>query len=135
MPLIQWSGALSVNVKEIDEQHMRLIKMINAMVNAMQSGGGKNRLEETLSEMVHYAEEHFATEEKYFKKFGYPDAEAHVAEHQRFIDDVTTFQKEYNAGTQGLSIKILAFLSDWLRNHILGTDKKYGPFFNEKGLR
>jgi len=27
------------------------------------------------------------------------------------------------------------FLSDWLKTHIVGSDKKYGPFFNSKGLK
>jgi hypothetical protein len=27
------------------------------------------------------------------------------------------------------------YLSEWLQNHIKIVDKKYGPFFNEKGLK
>lgn len=26
------------------------------------------------------------------------------------------------------------FLSDWLKKHIKGSDKEYGPFLNENGL-
>ena len=28
----------------------------------------------------------------------------------------------------------MTFLSDWLKTHILGTDKTYVPCFGEKGL-
>ncbi len=30
--------------------------------------------------------------------------------------------------------KIFKYLADWLRGHMLGTDKKLGKFLNEKGV-
>ena len=33
-----------------------------------------------------------------------------------------------------ISIEVMNFLKDWLSNHILGSDKRYGPFLNGKGL-
>jgi hypothetical protein len=35
----------------------------------------------------------------------------------------------------GLSIEALNFLSDWWKTHIGGSDKKYGPFLNSRGLK
>ncbi len=43
MPLIQWSNALSVKVKEIDDQHVKLIQMINNLDSAMQAGKGRTK--------------------------------------------------------------------------------------------
>jgi len=34
-----------------------------------------------------------------------------------------------------LTIDVMNFLSDRLKKHIMGTDKKYAPFFQEKGLK
>jgi hemerythrin len=28
----------------------------------------------------------------------------------------------------------MEFLREWLKTHIAGSDKKYGPYFNSKGL-
>ncbi len=28
----------------------------------------------------------------------------------------------------------MAFLKDWLQDHIMGSDKKYAPFLNGKGV-
>ena len=33
-----------------------------------------------------------------------------------------------------LSMEVMSFLSDWLKNHIMKTDKQYGPYLNGKGV-
>jgi len=33
-----------------------------------------------------------------------------------------------------VNVDLLNFLKSWLQNHILGTDKKYAPFLNGKGV-
>ena len=58
----------------------------------------------------------------------------HRLEHQRFVQKVGDFKSSYDAGTIGLSNEVMHFLADWLKDHILGTDKKFSPFFNSKGL-
>jgi hemerythrin len=34
----------------------------------------------------------------------------------------------------GCAKSVLAFLKEWLQNHIKGTDKNYAPFLNSKGV-
>ncbi len=41
MALIDWDKSLSVNVEEIDQQHKKLIAMINELNEAMRNGKGK----------------------------------------------------------------------------------------------
>jgi len=135
MALIQWNDSLSVNVKEIDRQHQRLVGMINELNDAMRQGKGNEVLKKTVRELIQYAATHFRTEEKYFDQFQYPDAAGHKKEHADFTRKVSDFKDGFEKGTLGLSIQVMGFLSDWLQNHIKGVDKKYGPFFNEKGLR
>ena len=132
--MIQWSNALSVGVREIDGQHQRLVKLINDLDEAMRVGKGKEMLGKIVSELAGYAQVHFSTEEKYFDQFGYPEAPEHKQEHRRFIEKVSRFKAEFDAGRLGLTIEIMSFLGDWLKGHILGKDKRYSAFFNEKGL-
>lgn len=134
MPLIQWNHNLSVQVNELDNQHKKLIQMINDLQDAMRAGKGKDVVGKILNELVRYTLDHFSTEEKYFDRFDYPDTAAHMDEHARFVKEVAGFKKEFEEGRIGLTIKLMNFLSDWLQKHIMGSDKKYGPFFNEKGL-
>lgn len=135
MSLIQWNESLSVNVVEIDRQHQRLVTMINDLNDGMRQGKGKDILGKIIKELVGYAVTHFNTEEKYFDRFEYPEAKSHKKEHSDFIRKVEKFKDEFETGKIGLSIPVMNFLSDWLQTHIKGIDKKYGPFFNEKGLK
>ncbi len=135
MGMIQWNESLSVNVAEIDAQHQKLIGLINDLNAAMLRGKGRDVLGSILTGLVDYAETHFQTEERYFLRFGYPEAGPHQKAHADFVAKVIDFQNGFAADRAGLSVDVLLFLSDWLRQHIQIVDKKYGPFFNANGLR
>jgi hemerythrin len=135
MAIMTWSEALSVNIKEIDDQHKKLVDLINQLHAAMLKGEGKIVVGPILSELTAYTVYHFKTEEGYMERFAYPNTQAHRLEHQRFVKKVGEFKAAYDAGSIGLSNEVMHFLADWLKDHILVTDKKFGPFFNSKGLR
>ena len=135
MALINWNDNLSVKVAEIDQQHQRLIAMINDLTDAIKQGKGSVVAREILRELISYAELHFQTEETYFERFGYPEIDSHKKEHADFIQQISDFSKGTVKKELSLSITVLQFLGDWLVNHILGTDKAYSAFFNEKGLK
>jgi hemerythrin len=135
MALIKWNDNLSVNVTEMDKQHQKLIVMINELNDAMRQGKGKEALGKIVNGLISYVGTHFKTEEKYFDQFAYPEANNHKKEHLAFAAKVSQFKDGFAQGKIGLSLEVMNFLSDWLRSHIKGVDKKYGPFFNEKGLK
>ncbi len=135
MALIQWDGSFSVKVTEIDRQHQKLISMINELNDAMRQGKGKDVLGNIIKGLITYAATHFKTEEKYFDQFGYPETESHKKEHGDFVKKVSEFKEGFEGKKIGLTIEVMNFLSDWLRNHIKMTDMRYSKFFNEKGLK
>lgn len=135
MALIKWDPSLSVNVAEIDRQHQKLIDMINELDDGMRQGKGKDKLAGIIGGLVSYTQVHFRTEEKYFAQFGYDDAPAHQREHEDFTRKVADFKAKFESGKIGLSLEVMNFLSNWLRNHIMSSDMKYAEFFRDKGLR
>jgi hemerythrin-like metal-binding protein len=134
MALIEWENYYSVGISIIDKQHQRLIIIINDLADAMRQGKGREITKQIINDLKNYTLEHFTTEENYFKEFDYPDTEEHIKEHHDFIDKVNMFQTDFEAGKIGLSVKIMHFLSDWLKQHILETDKKYSDFLISKGV-
>ncbi|MCC6932951.1 MAG: hemerythrin family protein [Deltaproteobacteria bacterium] len=135
MAFMQWSDALSVGIKEIDNQHAQLVALINKLHEAMRSGKTKEALSEILKELISYTGNHFATEEKYFDQFKYEATATHKIEHKKLVQQVLDFQKQFESGKISLSIDIMNFLGDWLKNHIQGTDKKYIACFQKNGVK
>lgn len=135
MALISWNENYSVKIKDIDDQHKKLVDLINELHEAMKSGRGKEVIGKTLSELVKYTSHHFSFEEKLFTQHNYPEARTHTKTHQDLIDQLNEFISKYESGQSTLSIELMNFLRDWLTNHIMGTDKKYTAFLNSKGIK
>jgi len=135
MAFIKWNDQYSVGVEEIDNQHKGLVKLINKLFDAMSEGQANNILGEIINEMARYTQVHFATEEKYFALFNYPESNVHIDEHQKFVAEVIKFKTQFDNGNIILSIEIFRFLKNWLVNHILVSDKKYSQCFITNGLK
>ena len=106
--------------------------MLNDLDDAMAAGKGKAVVGGIVDGLIGYAKSHFAIEERYFELFAYPDAAAHKKEHAFFIRKVAEF---FEQGDEGKQSELMTFLSDWCTQHVQGTDKKYAPLFNSKGLK
>lgn len=135
MAFVSWSDNLSIGIIQIDAQHKNLVNMLNNLYDAMTAGKGKDVAPKILKEMSGYALTHFATEEKLMQQHGYPEFEAHKREHEAFVKKVQEFNAEMQKGNLGVTSQVANFLKTWLVNHIQGTDKKYGPFLKEKGVK
>lgn len=122
MELIKWNAKYCVGVEEIDTQHQRLFALINQLVANF---GGNNRQEmaNALEEMVNYIDYHFNCEEKYFKS--HPRYEDHRREHYEFVRKTLELQKDFLQKRADITRDVLQFLISWLKNHILGTDRKF----------
>jgi len=133
--LFHWDDSFRVNIGVIDMQHQKLVSMVNELHQAMVQGSGKDKLGDTLSKLINYTRDHFATEERIMHSHAYPDFLAHKSEHEHLTATVLDFQRRFLSNEVGLTIGVMDFLKDWLRNHILGSDKRYSPFLNAKGVR
>jgi methyl-accepting chemotaxis protein len=133
--LMSWSAGLSVNITQIDDQHKKLIGMINELHKAMKLKKSNSAMGSILDRLADYTVTHFATEEKLFAQYGYPEEKAHVELHRKLVAQVVDIQKKFKSGNAMISMELMAFLKDWLVNHIQGTDKKYSSFLREHGVK
>lgn len=136
MPLVTWNDSLSVGVPSIDDQHKKLVSLLNQLHDGMMSGKGKVILGGVLQGLIEYTTVHFKYEEDLFARTGYPESEAHKKEHADLVRSVKEIRQKYEtAGPSALTISVMSFLKSWLTSHIQGADRKYSAHLVSKGVR
>ncbi len=136
MKFVQWIDEKhSVKIQKIDEQHQMLIKIINEVFEAKTNDLGKMVIAGILNRLTDYTKTHFTEEEALMAEHDYPELEEHRQAHQFFVAKVGDFNRAFNLDQDSPIEEMLDFLKNWLIKHIMETDKKYGPFLNEKGVK
>jgi hemerythrin len=133
MALITWSDSFSVHVKEMDDQHRKLVEMINQLHDAMKVGKGKEVVGKVLTGLTDYTRRHFTSEENLMRIHGYSGYDEQKKAHDNLVSQVEDIRKKYSEGSLQ-SQQVISFLKDWLVRHIQGMDRDYGPHLNSKGL-
>ena len=134
MSFISWSDELSTKVRVFDDQHKKLIGLVNDLYANMSQGKGKEVMQKTLSGLVDYTKTHFASEEEMMTRHKYLGYLSHKTEHDRLTKQAADLLQKLQAGEPVMSVHVMRFLKDWLEQHIMKIDKQYGPFLNAKGV-
>jgi len=132
---IEWKPEYSVGIGSIDQQHRKLVGLINQLATAVDYSTGKEFEQEALNELVDYTKTHFSYEEGLMETNGYPDFAAHKAQHQEMIRKVEEVLAEYAKDPDTAMNNAKVYLQDWLIKHINGTDKQYSRFLIDKGVK
>lgn len=127
MAFVDWKPEYSVGNLEIDQQHRKLVDIINNLHDSMKLGGKPEDLKRVLNDLVNYTRFHFSHEEKVMERAGYADLANHKRVHRAMVEQVEQLRKEVESSRAGFSIKLMGFLKKWLTDHIMGTDQKYAP--------
>ncbi|MBF0300227.1 MAG: hemerythrin family protein [Oligoflexia bacterium] len=125
MDLIVWSTVYSVSVEIIDEQHQRLMEMVNRLHRAQESNQGDDVTLRILDDLIEYTVYHFKTEEEMFEKSAYPNRERHISHHKALVGEVSKKVNDFKGNKEGIREQIMVFLTDWLKDHILAEDKEF----------
>lgn len=134
--IFRWQSSYSVQVDVLDAQHRHLIALLNDLREAVDSGQGASAADQIFKQLVAYTKYHFGEEERLMAKHDFPGLAAHKLEHDLLTRRVLLFKKSYDEGNTSLiPMSLLIFLQDWLKGHILGTDKQYSEFLNRQGVR
>ncbi len=134
MEVINWRNEFSVGIKEMDDQHKKLLGMINRLIADQKTLTDPQTIADLLTEMTDYAMVHFRAEEYLMAEYGYDQKSQQERQHQAFIDKTISFYSATDIGPNILSVALLDYLGTWLVGHILQEDMKYKDFFKSKGL-
>lgn len=131
-PLV-WNDSFATGVQEIDEQHMILVHTLNEASAQLGEDASIAHLAQITQDLLAYALYHFETEEMLMQQYGYDEgspveAAQHLEQHRAFSAKVVAVREGLKSGNPISPADLLAFLNQWLINHILNTDKRLGAF-------
>ena len=137
MSVTEWKDSFIVGVDEIDEQHKRLLKLINLLDDNIKSGCDRNIVYVIISEMREYTKYHFQTEERLIGQYknDYQDYQAHLKEHSNFVNMTMDFFISYTSKDEKhLASEILNYLVKWFAEHSTGMDKGLARVLQKNGM-
>lgn len=124
--IFPWYNSFNIGVEEIDEQHRKLVQLLNQVAGFISFQDENLDLDTLIAELVDYAIYHFSTEDTYWVSTITNSAatERHHASHQQFIERVAEFKAEVTTLPEEQWLdELLSFLAGWLASHILESDK------------
>ncbi len=124
MPFIDLNSEHQVGVKMIDDQHAKLVDMINYLENAINTGGDIEEVKVLLNAIIGFAEYHFDEEERFMLRNDYPDYNSHSEVHDKLKWHLTEVKESLEKSDARLPETLAVFLRDWLLNHITELDSK-----------
>ena len=136
MEAVQWSEKFSVGVRELDEQHQHLIKLLNLLISTQGTANTRSEtISDTLMAMTRYAQAHFQAEEKLMEDYGFPGLEEQKIQHRDFRKKTVAFSTATYYGIDQVPEALLEYLVEWWVHHILEDDMAYRSFFKDKGVK
>ncbi len=126
-----WDNTLSVEVKEIDDDHRKLVELFNMLNHSVTEGDTPDYIDAVLEELISCTIWHFRHEERLMLKYDYQGMAEHKADHQQLIESARALQHKFLEQGKSVSSEEIEFLEHWLTGHILGVDMELGSFLGE----
>lgn len=131
---LTWSDAFSVGIPSIDQQHMKLIDIINQVEESLIAGGDSANLVEAIQSLSAYVSEHFTYEEELMGRHDFAGLSRHLHQHKYFSDKIDNIRMRLSREPEVAARDLLSFLNMWLIDHISHSDKQYSAFLISCGV-
>jgi diguanylate cyclase (GGDEF)-like protein/hemerythrin-like metal-binding protein len=124
--MLSWNEGMSVGVEALDNDHKKIIIIINAIAEAINSESTEQVINQVFNELEDYVNDHFTREEAFMQKISHDELNQHKQGHQDFIKKIPEF-KSLLFRSESLEVieKINRYLHDWIIHHILIEDMAY----------
>ncbi len=126
---IKWSEDLLLGIPSIDAEHRVLVRYAEDFQTALRDGHDHEAIARLFDRLLEYTSSHFAREEAFMQKRGYPDIEEHMLEHRRITREVMELNRDKS---YVFPDSVDSFLQDWIINHINNTDRNYVKYLQKK---
>lgn len=128
-PFVWDAARMALNVAEMDGEHRRLIDLMNKLQALHEAGAPAADQGKAFAALADFTQKHFAHEEAYMARVGYPGLAVHQGVHRNLMAKINEHALHFRDHRQ-FSPDLFAFLHMWLRSHICGVDMKYAAHVN-----
>lgn len=124
--LIAWSKQLETGLSSVDNQHQRLVEIINMLGNLHAQHATPEKLLPVFGELIDYTVYHFQHEADLMESLpvNQETKAKHLKAHQGFIDLVVRAREMIATNPDDVVDHLLAFLVKWLVHHISHVDAR-----------
>jgi len=124
---IEWEDDLLVGNDVIDDDHKKLVSIINELERAI-AKRDVSGVEDVFQRLQTYTEEHFAREEALQKAIHFPERNAHRDRHEALKWSLQDQYEGFRLRERGSLVSFRTFLRQWLIDHIVDDDMKMKPY-------
>ncbi|MDR2735048.1 MAG: bacteriohemerythrin [Spirochaetota bacterium] len=143
---VTWSERYDVGISFMDEQHRKIVDIINELHRSLfalkldetEEEKEKEKAEgikKSIHAAVEYVKVHFSAEEEVMRKIEYPKFPAHKARHEDFARRMLQDVMRFSSGDKRVGMQLVTFLRDWLLEHIAVADKDLALYAKSKGMK
>lgn len=125
---IQWSDSMNTGIEAIDNDHKKLLSLINQLQAAIEHTIDSELIHKVLDELVSYTHYHFEREELLMRLNHYPEYVTHKKQHETMIEKISECVEKYQSDPSNTINDTHSFLKNWLIQHIMGSDREYIPY-------
>ncbi len=130
---MEWTQEMAVGIETIDSQHRELFKRINDLLVAIKEHRCKAEIDGTIKFLDDYALFHFGEEEKRMAAAGYDGLEDHKVQHAAYMKNIAELKGQaalprISGMSYELSVTANQIIVDWIVDHIMKIDKKFGEY-------
>jgi hemerythrin-like metal-binding protein len=123
----EWDAKYDLGVPAMDDEHRLIVDAMNQLHDLHTAKELGPRLLKVMQRLVHVTRSHFADEEAYMDRMGYPELRKHRHMHAQLLERLDQFEMEMRKS--GVATEdLFNFLKMWLKAHICGIDTQYAKY-------
>ena len=135
MAQLEWTDSYSTGLAEVDDDHHRLLEIINHLDAALNEDRGLEVVGNVLKDIREYSEEHYKHEEALMAKHGFPGLPEHSEMHRKSLEKINQMCDGHANGDPSVTpTAVHHYLNSWFAKHFLGADSQFKRYLFEEGI-
>ena len=122
-----WDDRFLLGVRQLDENHQRLFRLLNIINDQLAGKVPSDNPTALLNALSSLSVFYFGHEERWMAKISFPELSEHKEEHDLLVSTIADVQLSYSQASSGNEV-LLLFLNGWIHRHFNFTNERLRLF-------